>query len=70
VDIGGAGPGLAKEDIDLFERAEEADEKGRMAARRAAIAMEVGRAKLAVASDDGAAHGAIFVSALSPGFLG
>ena len=70
VNFGSAGLGPAKKGVDLFERAEEADEERRVAARGAAVAVEIRGAKLAVFGDDGAAHGAIFVGALGPRFDG
>jgi hypothetical protein len=56
----------AEEDVDLFEGAEEADEERGASVGRAAIAPEVAGAELAIAMDDGAAHGAVFMGALGP----
>jgi hypothetical protein len=73
MDFGGRGRGGgvvgAEEDVDLLEGAEEADEEGGAAIRRAAIAPEVAGAELSIAMDDGATHGAILMGALSPGLF-
>jgi hypothetical protein len=73
VDFGARGLGMglagAEEDVALFKGAEEADEEGGSPIGGAAIPPEVASAELAVAMDDGAAHGPILVRALSPGFF-
>lgn len=66
VAVGRAGLAGAEKDVDLLQRAEEADEERRPAIRGAAVPIEIRRTELPVAGDDGAAHGAVLVSALRP----
>lgn len=71
MDLGAGGAfgfvgGRAQILVHFFERAVEADEEGRTAVRGTAVTTEIAGSELAVAGDDGAAHGTVFVGALRP----